>query len=82
MGIKNLLKELMPLSENVDLAKYRDRRVAIDGAGWLYRGCYACARQHNSSKACSTSTGRRIGSERRVREGTNCKRRRERFPRG
>ena len=37
MGIKNLLKELMPLSENVDLAKYRDRRVAIDGAGWLYR---------------------------------------------
>ena len=34
----------MPLSEEIELARYRDKRIAIDGAGWLYRGCYACAR--------------------------------------
>ena len=46
--IKNLLKELMPLSEEIELARYRDKRIAIDGAGWLYRGWLVARR----SAAC------------------------------
>lgn len=37
MGVKGLLKELLPATTSAHLTHYRGKAVVIDGSSWLYK---------------------------------------------
>lgn len=43
MGVSGLLPVLRPITERVNVASFRGRRVGVDGFAWLHRGGYSCA---------------------------------------
>ncbi|DBA04326.1 TPA: LOW QUALITY PROTEIN: hypothetical protein N0F65_002088 [Lagenidium giganteum] len=45
MGVNGLLPALKSVMDRVHISKYTGKIVGIDAAGWLYKGCYSCARE-------------------------------------
>jgi hypothetical protein len=42
MGVAGLLPALKSVMDQVHIAKYAQKTVGIDAAGWLYKGAYSC----------------------------------------
>jgi 5'-3' exonuclease len=50
MGIDGLLRLIDPVVVREHISSFEGKTVAIDIAGWIYKGCYSCTFLHNQGQ--------------------------------